>query len=50
MAKPPREKDVFTLTQDKAITSRLFARPSTGRIAVKVINHFGDVVLKVFEV
>jgi adenine-specific DNA-methyltransferase len=31
-------------------TSRPFARPSTGRIAVKVINHYGDEVLKVFEV
>jgi adenine-specific DNA-methyltransferase len=29
-------------------TSRPFLRPSTGRIAVKVINHFGDEVLKVF--
>jgi adenine-specific DNA-methyltransferase len=33
-----------------ADTSRPFARPSTGRIAVKVINHFGDEVLKVFGV
>lgn len=31
-------------------TSRPFARPKTGRIAVKVINHFGDEVLKVFGV
>jgi len=31
-------------------TSRPFARPGTGRIAVKVINHFGDEVLKVFGV
>ena len=30
--------------------SRPFSRPSTGRIAVKVINHFGDEVLKVFGV
>jgi adenine-specific DNA-methyltransferase len=29
-------------------TSRPFPRPKTGRIAVKVINHFGDEVLKVF--
>jgi adenine-specific DNA-methyltransferase len=28
-------------------TSRPFARPATGRIAVKVINHFGDEVMKV---
>ncbi|TGU93183.1 site-specific DNA-methyltransferase [Mesorhizobium sp. M00.F.Ca.ET.151.01.1.1] len=31
-------------------TSRPFPRPTTGRIAVKVINHFGDEVLKVFGV
>ena len=31
-------------------TSRPFARPETGRIAVKVINHFGDEVLKVLGV
>jgi adenine-specific DNA-methyltransferase len=31
-------------------TSRPFLRPDTGRIAVKVINHFGDEVMKVFSV
>ncbi len=36
-----------TLNRD---TSRPFARPETGRFAVKVINHFGDEVMKVFEV
>jgi len=30
--------------------SRPFDSPSTGRIAVKVINHYGDEVLKVYEV
>jgi adenine-specific DNA-methyltransferase len=30
--------------------SRPFAKPETGRIAVKVINHYGDEVLKVYEV
>jgi adenine-specific DNA-methyltransferase len=30
--------------------SRSFDRPESGRIAVKVINHYGDEVLKVFEV
>ena len=30
-------------------TSRPFPRPSTGRIAVKVINHLGDEVLKVYK-
>ena len=31
-------------------TSRPFARPERGRIAVKVINHFGDEVMKVFAI
>ncbi len=31
-------------------TSRPFARPTSGRIAVKVINHLGDEVMKVFRV
>ncbi|MBM7806199.1 adenine-specific DNA-methyltransferase [Geodermatophilus bullaregiensis] len=30
--------------------SRAFPQPSTGKIAVKVINHYGDDVLKVYEV
>jgi adenine-specific DNA-methyltransferase len=30
--------------------SRPFDRPKSGRIAVKVINHFGDEVMKVFRV
>lgn len=29
--------------------SRPFAPPETGKIAVKVINHYGDDVLKVFK-
>jgi adenine-specific DNA-methyltransferase len=36
-----------TLYRDK---SRPFQRPDTGRFAVKVINHFGDEVMKVFAV
>lgn len=36
-----------TLYRDK---SRPFGRPDTGRFAVKVINHFGDEVMKVFAV
>lgn len=36
-----------TLNSD---TSRPFDRPKTGRIAVKVINHLGDEVMKVFKV
>ena len=31
-------------------TSRPFPKPSTGRFAVKVINHLGDEVMKVFKV
>ncbi len=36
-----------TLNSD---TSRPFDRPQSGRIAVKVINHLGDEVMKVFKV
>ena len=36
-----------TLNND---TSRPFPRPANGRIAVKVINHLGDEVMKVFRV
>jgi adenine-specific DNA-methyltransferase len=31
-------------------TSRAFTKPKSGRIAVKVINHLGDEVMKVFRV
>ena len=31
-------------------TSRAFDKPKSGRIAVKVINHLGDEVMKVFKV
>ena len=34
----------------KSDTSRPFPRPQSGRIAVKVINHLGDEVMKVFRV
>ena len=36
-----------TLNSD---TSRAFEKPKSGRIAVKVINHLGDEVMKVFKV
>ncbi len=36
-----------TLNRD---TSRAFDKPKSGRIAVKVINHLGDEVMKVFKV
>jgi len=40
-------KDWATLHSD---TSRPFDKPASGRIAVKVINHLGDEVMKVFRV
>ncbi|MGA3169666.1 MAG: site-specific DNA-methyltransferase [Chthoniobacteraceae bacterium] len=36
-----------TLNSD---TSRAFEKPKSGRIAVKVINHLGDEVMKIFKV
>jgi adenine-specific DNA-methyltransferase len=36
-----------TLNSD---TSRAFDKPNSGRIAVKVINHLGDEVMKVFKI
>jgi adenine-specific DNA-methyltransferase len=33
-----------------ATTSRPFPAPATGRIAVKVINHYGDEVMQVYDV
>jgi len=33
-----------------ATTSRPFDEPDTGKVAVKVINDYGDEVMKVFEV
>jgi adenine-specific DNA-methyltransferase len=36
-----------TLSSD---TSRPFEKPKNGRIAIKVINHLGDKVMKVFRV
>jgi adenine-specific DNA-methyltransferase len=33
-----------------ATVSRPFAPPKTGKIAIKVINHYGDEVLKVYDV
>ena len=36
-----------TLNSD---VSRPFVKPESGRIAVKVINHLGDEVMKVFAV
>ena len=41
------EADWLSLTGS---VSRPFAKPGTGRIAVKAINHYGDEVIRVFEV
>jgi adenine-specific DNA-methyltransferase len=40
-------KSLKTTNRD---TSRPFDKPTSGRIAVKVINHLGDEVIKVFRV
>ena len=46
--KPEIHRDAWeTLHSD---TSLPFDRPASGRIAVKVINHLGDKVMKVFRV
>jgi adenine-specific DNA-methyltransferase len=44
------EIDEDAWTELYGTTSRPFARPESGRVAVKVINDYGDEVLKVFEV
>jgi len=44
------EIDEGAWSQLYSTTSQPFDKPSTGKIAVKVINHYGDEVLKVFEV
>jgi adenine-specific DNA-methyltransferase len=33
-----------------SIVSRPFDKPKTGKIAIKVINHYGDEVMKIYEV
>ena len=44
------EIDEAAWSQLYSTTSRPFPKPETGKIAVKVINHYGDEVLKVFTV
>jgi adenine-specific DNA-methyltransferase len=44
------EIDEAAWSQLYSTRSRPFPRPDTGKIAVKVINHYGDEVLKVYEV
>jgi adenine-specific DNA-methyltransferase len=43
------EVDEDAWLQLASTTSRPFSKPTTGRIAVKVINDYGDEVLKVFD-
>ena len=43
-----RDQDAWATL--RSATSRPFPRPESGRIAVKVINHLGDEVMKVFPV
>jgi len=46
-ARGPDQKAWQSLHSD---TSRPFPKPKSKRIAVKVINHLGDEVMKVFKV
>jgi hypothetical protein len=50
---PPADRRFFILDAWEKLNndiSRPFDKPSSGRIAVKVINHLGDEVMKVFRV
>ena len=42
--------DEATWSSLYSTVSRPFAKPESGKIAVKVINHYGDEALKVFAV
>lgn len=44
------EIDAETWASLNSDTSRPFKKPKSGRIAVKVVNHLGDEVMKVFRV
>jgi adenine-specific DNA-methyltransferase len=46
---PHAEIDAEAWASLISTVSRPFARPSTGKVAVKVINHYGDDVMKVYE-
>src|SRR5438874_9828135 len=50
-ARPPwRREGQAWFTSRGWTTSRPFPAPETARIAVKVINHYGDEVMKLLEV
>ena len=47
----PRSLIEFVMCQvNNSYISRPFAKPPSGRIAVKLINHLGSEVMKVFRV
>ena len=46
---PTAEIDEDAWTSPYSTISRPFEASATGKIAVKVINHYGDEVLKVYE-
>jgi len=48
--RPTAEIDEAAWSSLYSIVSRPFAPPKTGKIAIKVINHYGDEVLKVYEI
>jgi hypothetical protein len=43
------EEGIRPMARKRAHTSGPFAPPETGKIAVKVMNHYGDEVLKVYD-
>ena len=45
----PTQKIIGAWESLNSDTSRTFDKPKSGRIAVKVINHLGDEVMKVFK-
>ena len=47
---PQAEVDEAAWSALYSTTSQPFDKPETGKIAVKVINHYGDEVVKVYEV
>jgi len=46
----PTQKIIGAWESLNSDTSRAFDKPKSGRIAVKVINHLGDEVMKVFKI
>ena len=42
--------NAVSVITERNIVSRPFDKPNTGTIAINVINHYGDEVLKVYDV